>query len=242
MLKSKAFTLVELLVVIGIIVILVAILLPALSGAKEMARKSSCASNLQQMTKCLQFYAEDHYERYPLAWKTQLWDDLDGPGWDEKAGWMRRLYTYVGQNRQVYKCPSFARAEDEFHYFLGTRAAYARRFLEVYDVELSRVPLRRDWIQYPAAYVLGGDCNRKFAVMDCDRDDYTQPCLGFAAEMKAEPGAFWEPWHSNGLNVIFADAHVNWYSRHDGSTMTYSYDDYTDWQGALPIAGASAAP
>jgi prepilin-type N-terminal cleavage/methylation domain-containing protein/prepilin-type processing-associated H-X9-DG protein len=55
-----AFTLVELLVVIAIIALLVSILLPALSKAKEQARSALCMSNLKQQGLVLNMYAHDH--------------------------------------------------------------------------------------------------------------------------------------------------------------------------------------
>jgi prepilin-type N-terminal cleavage/methylation domain-containing protein/prepilin-type processing-associated H-X9-DG protein len=60
-LKRIGFTLVELLVVVGIISVLVAILLPALAKAREQANRVACASNLRQMYHCLYMYE--------MAWK-----------------------------------------------------------------------------------------------------------------------------------------------------------------------------
>jgi prepilin-type N-terminal cleavage/methylation domain-containing protein len=65
--KSRGFTLVELLVVIGIIALLVAILLPALNKARQQGNWATCLSNLKQIGNALQLYAQENRGYYPRA-------------------------------------------------------------------------------------------------------------------------------------------------------------------------------
>src|SRR3954467_6383265 len=127
-LSQRAFTLVELLVVIGIIAVLVAILLPALGKARAAAQTVACASNARQLALATRLFAQEHRGYMPAlsdkAWAYQndptrsIWVYRSRTSPPVVLDWASSLLPYLGvrnvewfpdapQNAsKVYLCPS----------------------------------------------------------------------------------------------------------------------------------------
>jgi len=92
--QIKAFTLIELLVVIAIIAILAALLLPALSQAKEKAKKIACTSNCKQLGLASAMYSDDQPDKSYTGTATAGQDNLD---------WTYPIYI---KDLKAYICPA----------------------------------------------------------------------------------------------------------------------------------------
>jgi prepilin-type N-terminal cleavage/methylation domain-containing protein len=99
------FTLMELLVVIGIIGLLAGLLMPALSGAKQKARQAKCLNHLRQLGLALSLYADDYEGQFP-------------PRRRAPTNWVAQLRSYY-LDKQVLKCPNDAWREERSYLING---------------------------------------------------------------------------------------------------------------------------
>ncbi|GEM_PF-1144270 len=114
--RLPAFTLIELLVVVAVLAILIAVLLPALGGARQATLRSASASNQRQLGVMLAAYAGDHQDRVPLGFSLG-----PGEGWKQynyllrtnptsgraSMRWMGLLYEYgMLESPEAFYCPA----------------------------------------------------------------------------------------------------------------------------------------
>lgn len=121
-LRSSYFTIVEMLIIISIIVILAAILMPALARTRERARETACANNLHQI--CLAYHAyQADYKKFPLPYR---WLDDFSP-----------IYPYE-RSLDIFTCPNrmpIRKLQDESD-LIGNTDYYVNTMTGFEDIEL----------------------------------------------------------------------------------------------------------
>ncbi|MBC8105284.1 MAG: prepilin-type N-terminal cleavage/methylation domain-containing protein, partial [Anaerolineae bacterium] len=228
-LRSRGFSLVELLVVIGIIAILLGLLLPSIQRARRVAQTTQCATQLRAVGQALAVYANNNHGYFPgwSGWHNAngdaTGDDEPGPGWTELLG--KEINPTASR---IWNCPSFPE-EFRINYFLSGRFTFVS----------GRFHLRYSEIRLSSQFVLSGDCTQALLYPpnfgtapktsdDCDKDDATQEGVVFANQ----PGGL--NMHRGGNNVLFGDWHVDLVPRYELGRITYNPRRIEAWADVTP--------
>lgn len=231
--NKKAFTLVEILVVVAIIAILAGILFPVFARAREGARRSSCQSNLKQLGLGVAQYVQDYNNKYPV-----LEDSGDGGMFStgtplalsNKKTWADRILPYI-KNRQVFHCPSVGRPKtgeiDQYSHYGFT--AYTERSCNG-DLRFAgrKGIMKQSEIRRPSEVIMMSDYREGYphvaGVWALSETCFTEASyivtpgsyVSNASETAmCDAGQDCSSWpvdgrHLEGANYLFFDGHVKW--------------------------------
>jgi len=215
--KKVGFTLIELLVVVAIIALLVSILMPALSRAREQAKVLVCTSNLRQLITAELYYAQDHADKCAVIHIGQE-NVVEG----QPMVWVELIHPYIRnikENMHVLNlvCPNFDRhAVYVKPIYSGTSYGQTGWVDRNQDgrIDISSGDNSPDLHPYKSLQLSNVETPAQFVFIS---ESYWHPMYiwtGWALGGPLNPSGyrqFPEPRHFNGCPVAFIDGHVTYY-------------------------------
>lgn len=224
--RRSAFSLVELLIVCGVVALLFGILMPALINARRQARAVVCASNLRQVATANLLYLNDHEQRFCpgaprfMTHNLRRWHGTRNHPSEPFRPDGGPLMPYLGADGRIRACPSFrVRAlEGELgrHFErnsggYGYNLAFVGRTLERrpgggYRLRTDLVGARADHVRRPAETVMFADA----ALVSGEPIEYSflEPRLFPLLGMRPDPSIHFR--HGNRVaNVAWTDGHID---------------------------------
>jgi len=196
----RAFTLIEMLVVIAIISILAGMLLPALASARERARIANCKANLSQIGKAVYLYSEQNGEFYPY-YESSYTDSALLPDELPATDALALLYPDLIPTIATFKCPSTT-DNPEITVTKAANLIVRRKFGD--DRPTWSSFGYDDKISFRTATAL------QPIAADMDGSSVADPTSDFSN-------------HKGGQNILFYDTHVDW-----KATNTWNNRDVAD--------------
>jgi len=213
---AKAFTLVELLVVIGIIAVLIALLLPALTKARQSALSLVCLSNLRQVGMGMMQYVNDNRGTLPLADvqvstnEPSYWLGIYGSGWVSRLAEKKYVVTTTELNRtkrDIFACPTDEEGRPQ-DYTANMPYYSSYRALEVFGWRSSPILWTGAKLRDMPAWNSNSQCftnrgKRPWPILT-EKHTWLSGMLGAPWSF----GHFDARYHPTGNAVLFSDWHV----------------------------------
>lgn len=240
--ERRAFTLMELLIVIAIISVLIMIMAPLFAGLKPIIRRFQCGTNMHSLVQGWGLYTENNRKWIPSS-DTGSWGgswvnadgyhslDKNSPNYMDYGPVNGSIYKYTGAI-ELYKCPAFIEVNGYDYAITYGASSYLNGQHESASYRPGTIK-KFDKIENPA---------HTFWIID--EWDNRMWIMGSFAPFQYGPYHWWDVVagnHMKGDNLAFVDGHVEYWQWLDRDTLTYMGGHYATDPGSVDCDRLRAA-